>query len=514
MGARIFWAAILFLTLGVFVRTLIPFGTLTIAFFFLAACCGFVGYALRRERAILLFAIAMLVFSLGAARMHVGIIESEPVLDAHVGEKVILEGIVQDEPDVRENNVRIPLRVTTVAGAAIESDIAVLVIAPLHTEIAYGDSLRAEGELALPESFETGEAKTARGGSPDPSSDGSRGRVFDYPGFLAKDHILYQMSFAKVTRLEGNEGNFFKSWTIWLKQKYLEGLANALNEPQAGLAGGITVGDKRGLGEELGETFRIVGLTHIVVLSGYNIMVVVEAIMRWMTRVPQALRLSIGVFVAIFFAAITGFASASSRAAAMATIAILGRATGRTYLASRALALVAAGMVLWNPYVLVFDPGFQLSVLATVGLIIFTPVLEPYLQFVTVRLGLRETASATIGTQIAVLPLLLYQNGMLSLFALPVNLLTLIVIPSAMLFSALAALLGLFTGIFAPLFGLPAYALLSYVIYIAKGFAALPFSSVSVPAFSPLILVLMYMFLFGFVFLRARKYTTQSQQGS
>jgi competence protein ComEC len=466
MGQRLFWAACIALALGVFVRTFVLFGWVTIGFFLAAASVAAIAYALRREFPALFLAVCLCAFSLGALRMHTGIIESEALVDAEIGEKVVLEGVVQSEPDMREDTVRLAVRITAIASTSIERDIAVLVVAPLHTEAEYGDRVRTEGELALPEAFETGE-----------------GRVFEYPGFLAKDRILYQMSFAKVTRLEGGEGNFLKSWAIWLKQKYLEGLANALNEPQAGLAGGITVGDKRGLGEELSDTFRVVGLTHIVVLSGYNIMVVVEALLRWLSRSPQALRLGIAGFVAFFFAAITGFASASTRAAAMAMIAITGKALGRTYLAARALALVAAGMILWNPYVLVFDPGFQLSILATAGLIFIAPIIEPYLKWFTPRFGLREIASATLGTQIAVLPLLLYQNGTLTLYSLPANLLSLAVIPAAMLFSAIAAISGLFAGVVAPIIGLPAYALLSYVIYVAKGFAALPLASMTLPAF-------------------------------
>lgn len=483
MGPRIFWVLLVAFTVGVFLRTFIPFGWVTIFFISIAALVAAFAYLRERSVPLLLTCLALGAFALGAARMHSSIVEREPMLDVFVGEKVVVEGIVQDEPDLRENNVRIPLRVTGVASTSIKSDIAILVIAPLHTEVAYGDHLRVEGELAVPETFETGE-----------------GRTFDYPGFLAKDAILYQISFAKVTRIEGDGGNALKSWAIWLKQGYLKGLTHSLSEPHAGLAGGITVGDKRGLGEELSETFRVVGLTHIVVLSGYNIMVVVEALLRWLSGAPQAVRLGIAGFVALFFAAITGFASASTRAAAMAMIAITGKATGRAYLASRALAFVAALMILWNPYVLVYDPGFQLSILATAGLIFLTPLVEPYLAWLTPRFGLREIAAASIGTQIAVLPLLLFQNGMLSLFALPANLFALIVIPWAMLLSAIAAIFGLFTGVLAPFFGFPAYALLSYVISVAKVFAALPFSAVQLPPFGAGLLVAAYVVLMLVVF--------------
>jgi competence protein ComEC len=482
MGPRIFWVLLVAFALGVFVRTFVSFGWITILFLFLAGLVAIFAYLRERSTALLFTCLVLCAFAGGAARMHSGIVEREPMLDALVGEKVVIEGVVQDEPDARENSVRIPARVRTVASTTIENDVAVLVVAPLHTEVAYGDVIRAEAKLELPEAFETGE-----------------GRVFDYPGFLAKDRILYSMSFAKVTRLDTNEGNALKSWAIWLKQKYLDGTANALNEPQAGLAGGITVGDKRGLGEELSDTFRIVGLTHIVVLSGYNIMVVVEALLRWLSGAPQTIRLGIAGFVAFFFAAITGFASASTRAAAMAMIAITGKATGRTYLASRALALVATAMILWNPYVLVFDPGFQLSIIATAGLIFLTPLVEPYLGRVTERFGLRDIASATIGTQLAVLPILLYQNGMFSLYALPANLLALIVIPWAMLLSALAAFFGQFAGVLAPFFGFPAYVLLSYVIYVAKVFAMLPFSAMQLPVFSAPALLMIYASIILFV---------------
>ncbi len=490
MKTRIFWGIVAGFLLGVFARTIIPFGWATIGFCLLLACVILISaFAARMDmRAAVPYAIALIAFTGGSARMHMGIVSSDPLLDVHIGEKIAIEGVVSDEPDVRENNIRVPVRITSVASSTIGKNISALVIVPLHTDVVYGDEVHAEGELRAPEGFETG-----------------NGHEFDYPGYLAKDGILYELSFAHIEKKGGNSGNSFKAAAVWMKQEYLAGLANALAEPQAGLAGGITVGDKRGLGAELSDTFRIVGLTHVIVLSGYNITVVIDAIFRMLSRAPQVFRLSCGVFVAVFFAAITGFASASTRAAAMAIIAVAGKATGRIYLASRALAVVALGMVLWNPYVLVFDPGFQLSILATMGLILFSPFITPHLGLIPERFGLREIAASSMSAQLAVLPLLLYQNGKLSLFALPVNLLSLAVIPMAMLFSAIAALIGLVAGAVAPVFGLPAYVLLSYVIYVAKFFATLPFSSVSIPAFSTAWLLFIYMILFGIVLKKHNK---------
>ena len=195
----------------------------------------------------------------------------------------------------------------------------------------------------------------------------------------------------------------------------------------------------------------------------------------------------------------TGGASSSVRAAAMAVIGVVGRATGRLYLASRALGVVALGMVIWNPFILAFDLGFQLSVLATLGLIWFTPIFSARLQWITERFALREIAASTLGTQLAVLPLLLYQNGQLPLFSLPANLLALVAVPPAMLATAIASVGGLDcrAPIAVPEIAFPAYILLTYIIEVAKFFASLPFASVAIGAFSAWWMFLAYAAMFG-----------------
>jgi competence protein ComEC len=96
---------------------------------------------------------------------------------------------------------------------------------------------------------------------------------------------------------------------------------------------------------------------------------------------------------------------------------------------------------------------------------------------------MREIASATIAAQLAVLPLLLYQNGLFSAIALPANLLVLPVVPAAMAASAFAGVIGALLPALAPVAGLPAYALLSYITGLVRVLDALPLASFSVPAF-------------------------------
>src|SRR3989344_5690902 len=493
MSAKILYAVVGGFILGVFVRSLFPVG---FAFAGLAVLIAVAVLLLSlndrsKVRSTAVVALALLAFAGGVLRTHIAVETGDPALSSQLGAKVVIEGAVFAEPDVREASVRLSVRADTLfaQGATTTVDAGVLVVAPVHVDISYGDRIRAEGNLELPEAFAVGTTVPSE----------VEGRVFDYPLFLAKDGIAYELSFAKVARVGKNEGNPIKASAIWLKQIYLEGLQRALSEPQSGLAGGITVGDKRGLGEELSETFRTVGLTHIIVLSGYNIMIVIYGISRvfaWLS-VRRSIQFGTSIFVAVFFALMTGFASASVRDAAMATIAVAGSATGRMYLAGRALAVVALGMVMWNPLVLVYDPGFQLSILATAGLIVFTPLIAVRLTFITGKFALREIAATTIATQLTVLPLLLYQNGQLPIYSLFANLLVLVAVPWAMLLSLFAALAGIALGPSSVVIAFPAYALLSYMIGIAQLFAALPFAAASLPTFRAWWLVLVYGLLFS-----------------
>lgn len=483
MSVALFWATTFGFLFGIFSRSLLSLGWFDVGFIILLAVSLLSLAGMRRESSAALIIVSVALFAGGAGmvRMSAASLVSDQHLNAVLGEQVVLEGVVFEEPDVRENSTRLSVQVEAlfVRGATTTVTAGVLVVAPLYADIAYGDRIRAEGELRFPKGFDAG-----------------AGREFNYPAYLAKDGILYELVFARAEKVGEGKKSILKAAAIRIKQRYLEGLSFALPEPQAGLAGGITAGDKRGLGAELSETFRVAGLIHIVVLSGYNIMVVIGFLERLLRRAPALLRLGLGTGVAVFFALMTGLASSSVRAAGMAVIASVGKTTGRSYLAARALALVAFSMVFWNPWILAFDPGFQLSVIATWGLIFLSPLLAMRLRFITERFGLREIAATTVGTQLAVLPLILYQSGQLSLVALPANLLALMVVPYAMLASFIAGIFGLITGSLAPIIGFPAYALLSYILLVAESAEQMPLATVTVGNFGYGILIVLYVMLF------------------
>src|SRR3989344_4312247 len=228
-----------------------------------------------------------------------------------------------------------------VSGGEIELGHAprILVPVPLPADLSYGDIVRVSGILKAPEAFGD-----------------DNGREFDYPSYLAARGIRFEMPFSKVERVE-QAGWSLRGVLFDIKNTYLFGLQRALPEPLSSLAGGITVGDKRSLGDRLTDAFRRTGLVHIVVLSGYNITLIVGALMLLVRNAPITWRFVFGGGVIVAFVLMTGASATGVRAGAMATIALLAAASYRKYAFDGALAVTAAGMGLWDPHTLLYDPG-------------------------------------------------------------------------------------------------------------------------------------------------------------
>lgn len=468
---RLALAGVLGFVLGICAFVLVlPSWTLGALCVLLAGACAVLALRTPQHLIVLMGAVALLGGALAVGRLMLMPSALPPSLEVQVGETIERTARVVADPDVRETSQRLTVEV--------EGGARLLVVTDRYPSFSYGEVVIVSGVLMRPEPFETG-----------------TDRVFRYDQFLAKDSIFGILRYARVEKHHPPQGIDAALAALYsVKHVSSEALGRALPEPHASLASGLILGGKQGLGEELLNDFIIAGLVHIVVLSGYNIMLVADFVMR-IARVCAARAASItGALAIALFVLAAGAGPASIRAGLMALIAVYARSTGRTYDAFRALVLVGVLMLLANPLTLLYDPGFQLSFLATLGLIFGAPRIEQML--VQIRPAfLRELAASTIAAQVAVLPLLLYQNGLLSLVALPVNLLVLPLVPLAMLCSFVALLAGAFIPIAAPLIGAPAYVLLSAITGIASWSAALPLAAVTLPAFPFALVVVGYALL-------------------
>ena len=472
MKASFFYTGIIGLTSGIFFRSFFDIGLSEIAFVFLLSLALLIAWGLRtrdRNSTLFLFGIFLVACGIGIVRFDIAEQSISP-LHEHVGTTGLFEGIVVREPDIRESSQHLYIRES-------ETSALFLVTTNQYEEIQYGDKVSVRGALEVPESFET-----------------DTGRTFDYSGYLKAKGVTEMISFGKVTVLETNLGNPIMSTLLGIKRMFMDALEASIPEPAVGLGEGLLLGVKRAIGEDLGALFRTVGIIHIVVLSGYNIMIVADSVMRFLELFffPRT-RLILGILTIILFTLLVGLSATVVRASIMAVLVLIARNTGRQYAVLRALCITGAVMLIHNPYLLAFDPGFELSFLATLGLILFSPLLEKRFTYVPETLGIRGYLATTMGTQLFVLPILLFSMGNLSLVSIVVNVLVLPMVPIAMFATFIVGLAGLVSTTIGVFVGFGAHLVLAYIIKVAELFALLPYASLTIPVFPFWIVILMYL---------------------
>ncbi len=431
--------------------------------------------ALRRyghspSRFVALCAVILSVFSFAA--LHTDNFQQQFMqssLQNLVGSEVTLQGYIYREPETRARTTQI--YVQTDGGK-------VLLYAVRYADVSYGDQVLVQGRLAQPQAFVT-----------------DTGRVFDYAQYLRARGVSYVMFEPQIDIQSTKGGNPLFVALYRFKDAFREKLALLLPAPEVYLGEGLLLGVPS-LSERWQDIFRTSGIIHIVVLSGYNITIVILFVTYLLAYLlPYRVRLVCGAAAIFLFAALVGFSATVLRASIMAGILLLLKFTGNTYNLLRGLMIAGVLMVLFNPLLLRYDPGFQLSFLATLGLLLLAPHLENWFSYIPTFGGIREFFVATISTQLFVSPFLLYQIGQLSVVALAVNVLVLPFVPVAMLLTFLAGVLSFFFMPAAVVFGFLAQVALMYILRVAVLFAQLPFATFSVPAFPFWAMLLGYLLL-------------------
>lgn len=389
----------------------------------------------------------------------------EEVVGKYAKKEVEVKGYVSDEPLTKDFTKTFTLMVEEIDNEKV--DINIKIQTDRYVDYEYGEFLKLNGKLSAPFNF---------------SSNGAR--TFDYINFLLKDGIYFEMKKPKIEVLSYEGGNFITKNLFKIKQVFLKNLKKTLGEPHAALAGGLVVGEKSALGKDLTDDFRKAGLIHIVVLSGYNITIVADSIRRLLSFLPRNIGIVLGGLGIIAFGILVGGGATVVRSCVMAVIALFGTLVRKDYNVGKALFVAAAFMLIQNPLILFYDPSFQLSFLATLGLILLSPPIEKHLGFITEKLGIRGLVASTLATQIFVSPYILYMMGQLSIIGIVVNILVLPIIPATMLFVTLTGLIGFVSENISQVFAWITHLMLSYELFMVKFFASLPFASIEIPKFS------------------------------
>ncbi len=305
----------------------------------------------------------------------------------------------------------------------------------------------------------------------------------------------------------------------YVKSYYLESVEQWLPFPHAQLLMSILIGARSDFPRDLSKTFSSVGLSHIVAISGYNITVLIAFLTPFVRRLPFSITLRLPILVGsiALFTIFTGATSATVRAAIMGCAVLIAAVSGRRALGFQLLLAAAFFMVLYDPAILLYDRGFQLSCAATFGLLTIAPALTRAFDRISAFGGLRDIAIQTISASLATLPFIVGYFGQFSLISFFTNLLVVPLIPILM---AIGFLWSFFAFIYflvpfasfsfidqlVQLTALPIWALLDYIITISEFFSRIPFPTLTSdsPVRTLIIIVSVYT-VCAFLFFKIKK---------
>ncbi|TFC96695.1 MULTISPECIES: ComEC/Rec2 family competence protein [Cryobacterium] len=229
-------------------------------------------------------------------------------------------------------------------------------------------------------------------------------------------------------------------WAGELRSRFTAA-ATALPGDGGDLLPGLAIGDTSAVGADLDTAMKTSSLSHLTAVSGANCAVVIAGVML----LTGFLGLSRGIRIGLSLATLLGFVVLVTpepsvlRAALMATILLLGIASGRPGRGLPLLALVVILLLAADPW-LARSYGFALSVLATAGLLVLAAPLTRMLSRL-LPIWLAAVIAIPLAAQLACQPVLVLLSPTLPLYGVPANLLAGPAAPAATVIGLIACLL-------------------------------------------------------------------------
>jgi len=322
-----------------------------------------------------------------------------------------LTGKVITEPIQKNEKQQFILEVFDTDGQKIKKE-KTLVYASTAYKIEYGDIVFVSGKLNIPEKpvFPY---------------------IFDYNLYLQRENIytiFYQQNFELIEK----QPNKIKQISLKVKNNIENKIDNFFNPSVSSVLKSMITGNKSSLDKDIKEDFINTGLIHILVISGLHIGFCAVIFMFCFKLLGLKLNYIylLTIPALFFYVLLTGANPPAIRAAIMFSCLLVALMLNREPLIYNALALSALVILIFNPQSL-FTASFQLSFLATFGLLYLYPkfsmcfgkIKNKYIKYVW------DIACVTISAQIALIPLLVFYFGKISMVSFILNLIIVPVIP-------------------------------------------------------------------------------------
>ena len=363
----------------------------------------------------------------------------------------------------------------------------VLVRFPLLTDISYGDKGTFSCALELPDAT--------------------------WKTYYAKDGIAYRCR-EPVWRKTG-ETQPIRRALLGISSGFESAIAHALPEPESSFAIGLLIGGSGQLPASVRDDFRAAGLTHIVAVSGYNISIIAEyfLLLGIVLFLPRRKAVPFSLLGTAAFVFVAGAPASAVRALGMASTMLLAQWIGRRYANLWALCFAAAVMLALNPMLLLYDVGFQLSFLATAGIIVSSPIVRTVLRKAPHAIeSFFEALLLTVSANAFLMPVIFANFGKFAPIAIVANAVLLPAIPLAMLFSFVAGVAGAVSAPLGAVFAFPAYATLAPIIAGAHFAASFRDSAIVWDHFGWAETIVWYAVVFPIFFLLRHKFGNEKNK--
>jgi competence protein ComEC len=258
-----------------------------------------------------------------------------------------------------------------------------------------------------------------------------------------------------------------------IRTKFVIGVETALPEPAASFAIGILVGQRSLLPEYLMEALIIVGLVHIVAVSGYNLTIIVNFVRKIGSKLSRFQLMFISLLLIYGFILISGFSPSIVRASLVSLLSLVAWYFGRKIRPALLILLVASITAFYSPYYVWSDIGWYLSFLAFIGILIIAPIIAKVMRIKSSN-DLANMAVESFSAQLMTTPLIMMIFGRVSVIGLIANVLIVPLVPVAMLLSFIAGIAGILLPSLSPYLAVPARLLLNLIILITEKLSTVP----------------------------------------
>ena len=378
------------------------------------------------------FSLLLAAFALGGWRLHSALPDSTPddLAFYQPVKNAVVTGTVISFPELASasSSAIIKAETLSIQGQQRPVNGKLELRLPGGFHLAYGDRLRMAGSL---------------------KSTLSKDDPF-YTSYLARRGILTRMAYPQIETLGQGFGNPLMVFIYRMRDEAFSFIENQMPFEESSLLSGILLGIDWHIPRYLEDAYRVTGTVHIIAISGFNIALITGLIIRLFRRIFTPVWAGIlAILAVLFYTLMVGAEPSVVRAAIMGSLSIPAYYIGRRIIGLYSLTLAAAVMVLFNP-LLLWDIGFQLSFLATLGLMVLAdPVVKWFQKLLENRFSVMTSQAAepavvliisTLCAQFAVSPVLLEFHPVLQLYSLPANLIILPLQPPLMVLGGAAVL--------------------------------------------------------------------------